>query len=77
MSKPLKVCHCCNGKGVEKDHELVGSLLRTKREELGISLRAMARKIGVNASFLSQLERGLRRWTEAMQKKYALVLEEK
>lgn len=36
----------------------IGSRIRTIRKERGLSLRALAAKCGVSASFLSQVERG-------------------
>jgi transcriptional regulator with XRE-family HTH domain len=42
---------------------LVGSILRQEREEAGIGLNEMARRLGLNASYLSDMERGNRHWT--------------
>lgn len=36
-----------------------GSELRRIRKEMGLSLMAMARKVGVSAAYLSDVERGL------------------
>lgn len=38
---------------------MLGQRIRLRRKELGLSLRALAKDIGVSASFLSQIERGL------------------
>lgn len=37
----------------------LGHLVRTRRQKLGLSLRELAERVGVTASFLSQVERGL------------------
>lgn len=37
----------------------LGHLVRARRKELGLSLRALAERVGVTASFLSQVERDL------------------
>ena len=37
----------------------LGHRLRTRRQELGLSLRELAERVGLTASFLSQIERDL------------------
>jgi transcriptional regulator with XRE-family HTH domain len=37
----------------------IGYRLRTRRQELGLSLRELAERVGLTASFLSQIERDL------------------
>ena len=54
---PFKVretCPRCGGHG-EEDHFL-GAALRAFREEHGLGLREMSRKIGLSPSYLSDLE---------------------
>jgi len=51
----------------------VGSRLRTERERLGISLRELARRIGVSPSLVSQIE--LDRVNPSVSTLYALVTE--
>ena len=36
----------------------IGERIHTRRKELGLSLRALAKEVDLTASFLSQLERG-------------------
>jgi transcriptional regulator with XRE-family HTH domain len=62
MSKKQNPCCRCHGSGDEPDNGFIGRQLRANREHEGISLRAMALKLGVSSSFLSQLERGDRTW---------------
>lgn len=47
----------------ELDHVLTGVRVRMERSARGISLRALARRAGLSASYLSDLERGRRNWT--------------
>lgn len=42
----------------EPRHRFVGSTLRALRESAGVSLRELARRIGVSAGYLSQVESG-------------------
>jgi transcriptional regulator with XRE-family HTH domain len=37
----------------------LGNRLRARRQELGLSLRELAERVGLTASFLSQIERDL------------------
>ena len=45
------------------DHEATGRAIRTARVRSKRSLRSIARDLNVSATFLSDLERGLRHWT--------------
>jgi transcriptional regulator with XRE-family HTH domain len=57
------------------DRPTIGSRIKEKRQEEGISIRELAKRIGVTASFISQVENGkanvsldsLRRISEALQ----------
>jgi transcriptional regulator with XRE-family HTH domain len=51
----------------------VGPHLRARREELGLSVREVARRVGVSASLVSQIERG--RINPSVSTLYALVSE--
>ena len=55
------------------DASRVGSRLRAEREQLGISLRELARRVGVSASLVSQIE--LDRVNPSVSTLYALVTE--
>jgi transcriptional regulator with XRE-family HTH domain len=55
------------------DASTVGSRLRTERERLGISLRELARRVGVSPSLVSQIE--LDRVNPSVSSLYALVSE--
>lgn len=44
------------------DWEAIGSLVRKRRVKTGMSLRSMAKWMNISATYLSDLERGLRPW---------------
>jgi transcriptional regulator with XRE-family HTH domain len=52
----------------------LGEFIRQKREELDISLRELAKKIGVSAAFLSDIELGRRNPSDDVMKKLAREL---
>src|SRR5262245_7954775 len=54
-------------------HSRIGARLRDRRESLGISLREIARRIGVSASLISQIERD--KVNPSVSTLYALVRE--
>lgn len=45
------------------DNVETGKEFRRQRERAGISLNSVAKKAGVSAAYLSDLERGRRNWT--------------
>jgi len=51
-----------------------GPKKRNLREQAKISLRALAREMGISAPYLLDLERGWRPWNEGMQQKHASAL---
>lgn len=51
----------------------VNKLMREQREEAGLSIRALSKLIGCSAAFLSDMESGNRRYSEAW---CALAIEE-
>lgn len=55
------------------DGEVLGARLRAARERQGIGLRALARRLGVSASLLSQIERG--KSSPSVATLYAIVTE--
>ena len=48
-------CDHCNAEVLD------GANLRERRQKVGITLRGMARKVGVSPTYLSDIERNLRR----------------
>ena len=48
------------------DHEKTGLLVRNKRRELGLSLLKVATRTELSVSYISELERGDRAWTDEL-----------
>ena len=60
-------------RGGGPDYSQIGAHLRTRRQQLGLSLRELAERLGVSASLISQIERG--RANPSVSTLYALVAE--
>lgn len=56
------------------DHEKTGAYYRTTREALGLSLREVANRLEFSASFVSDLERGRRNWTQDLANQFTRAL---
>jgi transcriptional regulator with XRE-family HTH domain len=56
------------------DSQKTGQLAREMREKKKISLRKVARRMGVSAAFLSDLELGRRSWNEENAGKFTRAL---
>lgn len=48
------------------DHEKTGLMVRVKRRELGVPLSILGKRVGLSASYLSELERGDRAWSDEL-----------
>ncbi len=60
-------CPTCGGCGlIPKD----GSAWRTARKRLGLSQRAVAEAMGVSHAYIGELERGTRRMTADVRRRY-------
>lgn len=57
---PKEPCDHCQGSGIVVNFRACGLWVRRAREEAGISLRALATKLEVSPSYLSDLEVGRR-----------------
>lgn len=57
-------CRACDGSGKEIDHIKTGLRLRKLREKSGVSIREVARRLGIDNKYLSDMELGRRNWTE-------------
>lgn len=56
------------------DHKATGEYARKARKREGLSLREVARRMGMSAAFISDLERGNRNWTEELAAKYGRTI---
>lgn len=63
-------CPRCGGSGEVEDEGVLGMKMRVLRKDAGVTLREMARRIGVSASYLSDLELGRRRWSPRFRSAY-------
>lgn len=61
MSK--KNCPHCNGTGKVTDHAKLGARLQRQRNRAGLTLREVAKAMGISVSYLSDLEHGRKLWT--------------
>lgn len=57
------------------DHEKTGAMMRQRRERAKLSLREVARRLGYSAPYVSQLERGLRTWSDDKLSAYLAALQ--
>ena len=55
-------------------HALLGSVLRGAREDKGLSLRAIAEKAGISATYLGEIERGVKEPSSAVLASIATAL---
>jgi transcriptional regulator with XRE-family HTH domain len=55
---------------LQPDNKATGIKAETLREKAGLSLRAIARKTGMSAPYIWDLENGLRGWGGKKAKKY-------
>lgn len=69
-------CPKCYGTGRIPDNTALGKSMRLKREVAGISLRSLARLLGISAPYLSDLERGRREWNSVRTNAYFNALEQ-
>jgi len=53
-------CRRCGGTGKEPNWTRVGTVLRKRREQLGLSAREVARRAGCSVTYVSLLESGER-----------------
>jgi len=72
--KPQTNCRNCGGSGQEPNHLQIGSDLRGLRRKAELTLGDVSIKTGLSVSYLSDLERGFRRWTVALQETYRKAL---
>ena len=56
-------CQHCLGRGWELSHPSVGHEVWALRKNAALSISEVARRMGIDRSYLSYLEEGKRRWT--------------
>lgn len=69
------ICDACDGTGRCMDHAATGNMWRQARLVKGVTLRSIAREMGLSASYISDLELGRRKWSTSLCQRYAVALE--
>jgi transcriptional regulator with XRE-family HTH domain len=70
-----QVCNSCGGIGTMPAED-VGAVLREEREKAGVSQKDVAGHMGISDTFLYDLEKGNRRWTNEYVAGYRKAVEE-
>lgn len=70
-----QTCKECGGKGSLPADD-VGQILKGERERVGVEQKELAEYMGISATYLYDLERGNRRWTNEYLAAYLKGLEE-
>lgn len=63
-------CHCCDGAGIEPDHKDIGARMKLLRQEAGLTMADMARRLRVDQSLICRMEAGERSWTPERIRRY-------
>ena len=74
-SNRRKSCPRCGGSGTVMHDGFVGQQMRSRREQAGISLRELARRVEWSAAYVSDLELGRKVWTDRKLKRYVKGLQ--
>lgn len=69
-----KKCPKCEGSGLVPDAAQIGAVMRTRRLKLGMTMRAIAKKLGCTPTFIYELERGTRTWKDDLLKAYQKIV---
>lgn len=72
--KCLRPCSHCNGSGSVYDDVQFGNLMRSNRYLANVSLRQLAFHIGLSHGYISDLERGRRKWNDDLITRYTNVV---
>lgn len=73
MKLKTRACPSCTGTG-QLPADDVGPVLRTEREKAGITQEAVADAMSVSRTYLGDLEKGNRRWTNELLESYQRAL---
>lgn len=68
-------CPRCEGTGKIRDTQATGKEVRSLRENYNLSLRSIARRMGISPSYLSDLETGKRDWNDKRLRDYFLAID--
>jgi transcriptional regulator with XRE-family HTH domain len=67
-------CRRCGGSGREPDYVELGMQMRRAREKSGLTVRAVATRLGFSTAYISDLELGRRTCSPALRKRYEQAL---
>lgn len=74
-TKPTRPkCQACLGTGREQDPKETGAKMRKAREKSGQDVKSVAGRMKISTAYLSDLERGNRRWTLAIMESFQAAL---
>lgn len=65
-----KRCQKCLGTGWEQDAYMIGKAMWLRRQASGLSIAALANRMGLDPSYLSYLEAGKREWSLDLRDRY-------
>lgn len=68
--QPRIKCPHCDGNGTVLNPVFEGMKKRGTRERYGLTLRELARRMKITATYLCDLEHGRRRWTVDIHKRF-------
>lgn len=71
---PMRVCPECGGGGCVADPLAIGGRMREMREKARLTLREVARRLGLSAMYICDLEHGRRGWNAERVTNYVAAL---
>lgn len=74
LPKGAKYCPRCGGTGTVPDPAYHGEQARQRRIKAGVTLRQIAKRMGLSVGYLSDLELGRRGWSEGLTQRYIKAL---
>lgn len=69
-----KHCQKCLGTGWEQDAYSIGRSMWQQRQAAGMSIAELAKRLGLDPSYLSYLEAGKRDWSLDLRDRYVKAL---
>lgn len=63
-------CHCCAGTGRELDPAATGAAMRSLRISRRLTMQTVADRMDYSLSYLSDLERGVRKWNDSLVERF-------
>lgn len=71
---PETPCPTCGGSGTVEDDAVVGARLRRQRLMARLTMKEVGRRMGFSEGYISDLERGTRGFSPALQRRYEAAL---